>query len=112
MLKPLSAQSPQDRKTLQVYGLEEDAVEVEGYAFAGSGQKIGRVDVNADDGKTWHQAEFSQTKRKDTKAEHGSAGDGSRLDDWQVGCLWSRLLTRVTTLSRIPASRTTFPEET
>jgi sulfite oxidase len=38
--------------------LDDEAVRVEGYAFSGGGRKIIRVDVNADDGRTWHQAEL------------------------------------------------------
>ena len=57
-LRTVSSQSPSDRKTLQVYGLEEDAVEVEGYAFSGGGRRIIRVDVSADNGRSWHQAEL------------------------------------------------------
>ena len=37
---------------------EEEVVRVEGYAFSGGGRKIVRVDVSADEGRTWHQAEL------------------------------------------------------
>jgi len=47
-----------DRKMLEVYGLEEDSVALEGYAFAGGGRRIVRVDVSADNGHTWGQAEL------------------------------------------------------
>ncbi len=57
-----------DRKTLRVYGLEEDAVELEGYAYAGGGRKVIRVDVSADDGKTWHQAELGGDEGKGNKS--------------------------------------------
>lgn len=57
-LRDVSSHSTDDRKILQVYGLEEDAVEVEGYAFSGGGRKIVRGDISADDGRTWHQAEL------------------------------------------------------
>ncbi len=57
-----------DRNTLQVYGLEEDAVEVEGYALSGAGRNIIRVDVSADDGKTWHQAEILPDEAKGHKS--------------------------------------------
>jgi sulfite oxidase len=57
-LRNISYHSPADRKTLQVYGLEEDAVEVQGYAFSGGGRKIVRVDVSADEGRSWQQAEI------------------------------------------------------
>lgn len=57
-----------DRKTLQVYGLEEDAVEVQGYAFSGGGRAVVRVDVSADDGRTWHQAELCKDVGKGFKS--------------------------------------------
>ena len=57
-----------DRNTLQVYGLEEDAVEVEGYALSGGGRRIVRVDISADDGKTWHQAEILEDDAKGHKS--------------------------------------------
>lgn len=47
-----------DRAMLEVYGLEEDSVALEGYAFAGGGRRIVRVDVSADNGHTWSQAEL------------------------------------------------------
>lgn len=49
---------PKGNRLLQVYGLEEDAVEVRGYAFAGGGREIVRVDVSPDDGRSWTQAEL------------------------------------------------------
>lgn len=49
---------PRGNRLLQVYGMEEDAIEVKGYAFAGGGRDIVRVDVSADDGRTWMQAEL------------------------------------------------------
>lgn len=49
---------PRGDRLLQVYGLEEEAVEVKGYAFAGGGRAIIRVDVSPDDGRTWTQAEL------------------------------------------------------
>jgi len=57
-LLDISCHSVKDRKLLQVYGLEEDSVSVEGYAFSGGGRRIVRVDVSADNGRTWHQAEL------------------------------------------------------
>lgn len=57
-----------DRKTLQVYGLEEDAVEVQGYAFSGGGRAVVRVDVSCDDGRTWHQAELGEDVGKGSKS--------------------------------------------
>ncbi|KIX93047.1 uncharacterized protein Z520_11320 [Fonsecaea multimorphosa CBS 102226] len=52
----VSGSSPHGRKSLQRYGLDEDAVQVKGYAFSGGGREIVRVDISADGGKTWQQA--------------------------------------------------------
>ncbi|KAK5074567.1 hypothetical protein PMZ80_011020 [Knufia obscura] len=49
---------PKGDRLRQVYGLEEDAIEVKGYAFAGGGREIVRVDVSPDDGRSWTQAEL------------------------------------------------------
>ena len=57
-IRDISSHDEQDRRAMQVYGLEMDSVIVEGYCFAGGGRKIVRVDVSADDGRTWQQAEF------------------------------------------------------
>ena len=57
-LQDISSKSKTDRKLLQVYGLEEDSVAVEGYCYSGGGREIVRVDVSTDDGRTWHQAEL------------------------------------------------------
>lgn len=54
-------------RMLQVYGLEEDAVEVKGYAFSGGGREIIRVDVSPDDGRTWMQAELLRDDAKGSK---------------------------------------------
>lgn len=67
-LHDISPHSTQDSKLLQVYGLEEDSIAVEGYSFAGGGRRIIRVDVSADDGRTWHQAELLPNNRKGAKA--------------------------------------------
>lgn len=57
-LRDISCHGTKDRNLLQVYGLEEDSVAVEGYAFSGGGRRIVRVDVSADNGRSWHQAEL------------------------------------------------------
>lgn len=57
-LRDISCHGTKDRKLLQVYGLEEDSVAVEGYAFSGGGRRIVRVDISADNGRSWHQAEL------------------------------------------------------
>ncbi|KAL8870762.1 MAG: hypothetical protein Q9174_003266 [Haloplaca sp. 1 TL-2023] len=67
-LRDISAHSAQDSKLLQVYGLEEDSIAVEGYSYAGGGRRIIRVDVSADDGRSWQQAELLPDDRKGAKA--------------------------------------------
>lgn len=67
-LRDISSHSVKDRKLLQVYGLEEDSISVEGYSYSGGGRRIVRVDVSADDGRTWHQAELLPDESKGAKA--------------------------------------------
>ncbi|GAM83848.1 hypothetical protein ANO11243_018380 [Dothideomycetidae sp. 11243] len=52
----------------EVYGLEEDAVVLQGYAFSGGGRRIVRVDVSPDNGKTWQQAQILENDAKGHKA--------------------------------------------
>jgi sulfite oxidase len=43
-------------------------VEVQGYAFSGGGRRIVRVDVSADEGRTWHQAELLKDETMGSKS--------------------------------------------
>ena len=81
----------------------QGCIEVSGYAFSGAGRRIVRVDVSADDGKTWCQAELlppaldlpvddaetraaAEAGRYDKGNDHENAGgSGSRPDDWHRG---------------------------
>lgn len=67
-LRNISPHSTKDRNLLQVYGLEEDSIAVEGYALSGGGRKIVRVDISADNGRTWQQAEILPDESKGSKA--------------------------------------------
>jgi sulfite oxidase len=67
-LHDISPHSPEDRKLVQVYGLEEDSIVVEGYAFSGGGREILRVDISADDGRTWNQADLLPADSKGAKS--------------------------------------------
>ncbi|MCJ1446815.1 MAG: hypothetical protein MMC23_007322 [Stictis urceolatum] len=67
-LRDVSSANAKDRRILQVYGLEEDSVVVEGYCYAGGGRKIVRVDVSSNDGRTWHQAEMLPDEGKGAKS--------------------------------------------
>lgn len=57
-LRELSREYDSDRSVLQGLETDKDWVIVEGYAWSGGGRKIIRVDVSADDGKSWHQADL------------------------------------------------------
>lgn len=68
-ISAISAHNTIDRKLLQVYGLEEDSISLVGYAFAGGGRKIVRVDVSTDGGASWKQAELlHQDRSKGSKS--------------------------------------------
>lgn len=55
-------------------------ITVKGYAWSGGGNKVVRVDLTADGGKTWHVA----------KLKHGNEADKSNLSgrNW-AWCLWT-----------------------
>lgn len=67
-LRDLSTMSKRDRQLLRENGHEEDSVIVEGYSYSGGGRGIVRVDVSADGGKTWQQAELLPDEAKGSKA--------------------------------------------
>ena len=67
-LREVSRESQNDRILLQGLGTEGSWVIVEGYAWSGGGRKITRVDVSADDGKSWHQAELQPDESLGSKA--------------------------------------------
>ncbi len=67
-IRDISTHSKRDRQLLQVDGLEEGFVLVEGYCYSGGGRRIVRVDVSADGGKTWHQAELLPDDAKGSRA--------------------------------------------
>ena len=59
----------------KIYWLEDDHIALEGYAFSGGGREIVRVDVSADGGRTWQQAEL---------LKEGDAGrKGSKCWAWK-----------------------------
>ncbi|KAK1091706.1 hypothetical protein LTR48_005756 [Friedmanniomyces endolithicus] len=69
-----------DSALARVYGLEEDSVVLEGYAFAGGGRHIVRVDISPDRGHTWLQAQL-----QDDGAKMGASGspDDHRAWAWR-----------------------------
>ncbi|KAI4244999.1 MAG: hypothetical protein LQ352_006655 [Teloschistes flavicans] len=66
-IRDISLQSDENHKFLELHGFEEDAVVVEGYSYAGGGRRIIRVDVSADNGETWHQANLLPDQSKGAK---------------------------------------------
>ncbi|KZF19229.1 hypothetical protein L228DRAFT_205096, partial [Xylona heveae TC161] len=67
-VKEFSSHEPEARSLIRVYGLEEDSIALQGYAFSGGGREIIRVDVSADNGHTWHQAELTNSDAKGHKS--------------------------------------------
>jgi sulfite oxidase len=57
-----------DRELLQSVQLEARSIVVEGYAFSGGGREIVRVDVSADNGQSWHQAELMPAESEGSKS--------------------------------------------
>jgi sulfite oxidase len=66
-LRNLSRNQLKDDTITKTHGTE-DLIAVEGYSYAGGGRAIVRVDVSADDGQTWHQAEMLMDETKGHKA--------------------------------------------
>lgn len=56
-----------DERLNEVHGLQKDAACLQGYAFSGGGREIIRVDISADDGKTWRQAELLDNQNRGAK---------------------------------------------
>ncbi|KAK1054168.1 hypothetical protein LTR74_016032 [Friedmanniomyces endolithicus] len=63
-VRHVKADKLQDSALARVYGLEEDSVVLKGYAFAGGGRHIARVDVSLDEGRTWLQAQLQEDGSK------------------------------------------------
>ena len=57
-----------DSELARVYGLEEEAIIIQGYALSGGGRRVVRVDVSPDNGKTWQQAELQDAEEKGHRA--------------------------------------------
>lgn len=75
----------------RIYWLDDDHIALEGYAFSGGGREIIRVDVSADGGRTWTQAELFSNSSPTHSHAHGSLYDnrcdgarkGSRTWTWK-----------------------------
>lgn len=52
---------PKNNDTVRV---KDGFIELKGYAWSGGGNRVVRVDVTADEGKTWHVAELEQLGSK------------------------------------------------
>lgn len=73
-----------------------ELVEVQGYAYSGAGRKIIRVDVSADDGQTWEQAEILPPnlnllgpRKNISSEENGSDSNGNGNGEWRGSKEWS-----------------------
>ena len=67
-LREVSRKSASGGSLLQDLETDKEWVVVEGYAWSGGGRKITRVDVSADDGKSWHQADLLPDESLGSKA--------------------------------------------
>lgn len=67
-LTDISKDRLRDNRLAQVYGVEEDSVALQGYAFSGGGRRIVRVDVSPDNGRTWQQAKILEQEEMGCKA--------------------------------------------
>jgi sulfite oxidase len=64
----LTADRLRNSSLARAYGLEEESIVLQGYAFSGGGRGIIRVDVSTDDGRTWTQAQLKAHESKGSKA--------------------------------------------
>ena len=67
-LREVSRNSESGGSLLQGLETDKDWMVVEGYAWSGGGRKITRVDVSADDGKSWQQAHLLPDESLGSKA--------------------------------------------
>ena len=68
----------------RIYWLDDDHIALEGYALSGGGREIIRVDVSADGGRTWQQAELFQGGDGSGQDGKGDGGrKGSRCWAWK-----------------------------
>lgn len=67
-LRDISTTVKRDRHLLRENEHDEDSVIVEGYCYSGGGREIVRVDVSADGGRTWYQAELLPDEAKGSRS--------------------------------------------
>ena len=84
-VREISAHESHERERLRVYGLEEDAIRVTGYAISGGGRRIVRVDVSADDGRTWDQAVLLAAPGGDEGIGIGAVGEKGKRKGLPAG---------------------------
>ena len=63
-VQKVTANRLKNSELARVYGLEEESIILQGYAFSGGGSRIVRVDVSPDNGKTWQQAHIEEAEQK------------------------------------------------
>lgn len=74
--------SPSHNDKISVY---DDEISISGYAFAGGGRDIIRVDVSSDNGKTWHNAKL----HKELQYKYNDNDKFKRLDRQYAWTQWS-----------------------
>lgn len=84
-VREIAAQGKAVQRLRRVYGLDEDAVEVCGYAVSGGGRAIVRVDVSFDGGHTWRRAQLLDPSEQEggtgEDARGGGGGESGRVGD-------------------------------
>ncbi len=84
-LREVSRYKEEDRQLLRIYGLEEDSIALAGYAFAGGGRRIARVDISLDGGHTWRQAELLPPLCPSTLSSTPGSTSGNSVDSGNSG---------------------------
>eukprot|EP01064_Diplonema_japonicum_P037186 TRINITY_DN864_c0_g1_i1.p1 TRINITY_DN864_c0_g1~~TRINITY_DN864_c0_g1_i1.p1 ORF type:complete len:547 (+),score=164.30 TRINITY_DN864_c0_g1_i1:54-1643(+) len=75
---------PEDDEKVKVEG---GTVSASGYAWGGGGRGVQRVDITADGGMSWTQAELSQTQQGNTTDKYSKDGDNPLPRQW-AWTLW------------------------
>ena len=74
--------------------LEDEEVDVKGFAWSGGGSKVVRVDVSADGGKTWHTADLREGRGQESRKVRRVKME-EEVEDYScmyVSCLASRFI--------------------
>ena len=71
-VREVKAEQLKDSDLARAYKLDKESVVLEGYAYAGGGRDIVRVDVSPDKGKTWWQAQLLAPPEQASKDDQKS----------------------------------------